>query len=294
MRVNALFTLSSCALINAKLSEDDGIDFGLYHTKAFDELAELYVDRRPTSKREMCTDLVNIVAAWCDGDSECDRKTRENMESIFVAVEEGGQDSELPDDFNEDVLDSISSMFSVLNTVTTGEDIDEIIGTLVSIEKEVQDLEGVSENHKNVAYGTLSVAIESARLWHQVYNDREHSLHGMHLDNYYVEAPDRKLHDYYADHSHDHYDPYYNHHDSYFYWWGNEGGGPFSLPDFNVTYAITEDVTTFFTTYAAAIASDISVVVPFSPNFFTTLSDVIAPTIAASSFIGSEADTFDD
>merc|ERR1711935_313012 len=176
------------------------------------------------------------------------------------------------------------------------EDIDEIIGTLMSIEKEVQEIEGASEHHKKIASGTLSVAMESARLWHQVYSDREHSLHGMHLEKYYDEQSNRKLENYYdaedGDYNYDH------HYDFFSYWWpfggDNDGGALFALPDFNITYAITEDVTTFFTLYAAAIAADISVIIPLSPNFLTTVSDVLAPTIAASSFVGSEADTFDD
>jgi hypothetical protein len=297
MRVFLLFALSSCALISGRLHKgNDAVDLGFYHTKAFDELAKLYKDGRPSSKKEMCADLVNIVASWCDGNLECDEKTRLNMELVFESAKDGGMDSELPTDFNENVLDSVSSMYSVLNTVTTEEDIDEIIDSLGSIEQEVHDIEDASEHEKIVAKQTLSIAKESARLWHQVYNDNNHALHGMHLEEYYDDETNRQLHDYGYDHhgnrcdstsgsaSHDH---------GYAYWF------PcplplFGIPNFNITFAIFEDVTTFFTGYADAIAADPTSFIPFSEDFISTLSDVLAPSIAASALIASDADTFDD
>lgn len=306
MRVNVLFALSTCVLISGRLSEDNSIldtvkDFGSYHTKAFEELSKLYTDKRPTGKTGMYTDLVNIVASWCEGDSDCQDKTRTNMGSTFELVEKGGQDAEIPDDFDEDILDSISSMYSVLNTVTSEENIDEIIRTLEDIEKEVQDNKDASENEKLLAFGTLSIAKESALLWHRVYSDKSHALHGMHLKGYYEdESEERRLNHYeYDGDYHYHGDAHYHGYFTFPFPGGGDGDGDgdspgiFSLPDFNITYTITEDVTTFFNLYAVAIADDPTSIIPLTANFLTTFANVLGPTIAASAAVGAAADDFE-
>merc|ERR1740124_1480196 len=67
----------------------------------------------------------------------------------------------------------------------------------------------------------------------------------------------------------------------------------FSLPDFNITYTVTEDVTTFFNLYAVAIADDPTSIIPLTANFLSTFANVLGPTIAASAAVGSEADGFE-
>merc|ERR1712130_896298 len=52
----------------------------------------------------------------------------------------------------------------------------------------------VTETEKLVVLSAISVAIESSKLWHNVYSDPDHILHGIHLPTYFSENEgNRKL-----------------------------------------------------------------------------------------------------
>lgn len=259
-------------------------DYGSVHTEAFNKLAELHGEKIPESEEEMVKQLTEIVSSFCGGDSKCEESCREKMNEHYIMHQSGESGIfELPDDFDEDVLDSLSSMFSVINTVTMKESVDDILNSLDDIEKEVEGNKKASEAHKAVALGGLSVAKESARLWHDVYNDKKHPLHGMHFPEYYGDSRT-------------------NNNGRKLQWWGwfgyggwsggNNGG--FELPDFNITYVIQKDVVTFVTAYAEFISVDPTVIVPINSAFLSSLADSLGPAIAASSYIGNQADTFYD
>jgi len=285
MRLNFLLFAFSCALTSAKIGEDKTYslkDYGLLHTEAFNKLSELHATKTPSSEEGMVKDLTDIVAGLCDGDSKCEERTKEKIGENYKQQKSGNSHSlQLPDEFDEDVLDSLSSMFSVINTVTTKESIDDVLSSLDDIEKEIVENDSSNEGDKSLAIAGLSIAKESAKLWHEVYSDESHSLHGLHFPQYYQdkkEEGDRKL-------------QLWNWGDYY----GGSGGGngaAFTLPEFNITFAVLGDINVFIASYADAIAQDPTVIIPINVNFLTVLSDALAPAIAQSSYIANQADSF--
>jgi len=286
MRLNFLLFAFSCALTSAKIGEEKTYslkDYGLLHTEAFNKLSELHATKTPSSEGEMVKDLTDIVAGLCGGDSKCEERTKEKIGENYKRQKSGVSHSlQLPDEFDEDVLDSLSSMYSVINTVTTKESIDDVLSSLDDIEKEIVENDSSNEGDKSLAIAGLSVAKESAKLWHEVYSDESHSLHGLHFPQYYQEKKeggDRKL-------------QWLNWFFNDYYDIGGGNDGTFTLPEFNITFAVLGDINTFISGYANAIALDPTVIVPINAQFLTVLSDVLSPAIAQSAYIANQADSF--
>jgi len=296
MRLNFLILASSWALTSAKIGEEKTRsikDYGLLHTQAFEKLAELHANEIPSSEEDMMKSLTEIVVEFCEGKTECEERCRLKMREEYANRKKGESASlQLPDDFDEDVLDSLISMYSIINTVTTKESIDDVLSSLNDIEKDLEENKKANEKDKSVAIAGLSVAKESAALWHKVYNDHSHPLYGLHHEGYYgdreidteSEEGDRSLQMGWLW--------------GYMGWGGGGGigggsGGAFDVPFLNITYFILEDVVKFIANYQLEITLDPTIIVPLNENFLTAISDSLGPSISASASIVSDADPWD-
>jgi len=183
MRISVFTVLSSLALVQAKLAPLDArklkpSDAGAYHTEGFEQLAERYASEAPKSKLDVIVDVSEIAASFCaPGDSLCQSNAYKATLEQFHSSKTYGS-VQFPKDFDSRVKKSFSEVFQAIHE-TDNEDIDSLVNKLRDIEDRIEDLEDVNQAHQVAGLASVSVAIESAKLWHGVYHDESHPLNKM-------------------------------------------------------------------------------------------------------------------
>lgn len=290
MRISMLTAAALSAIANAKLGDNEDAnlnhiftsvsEMGAGHTEAFNKLAELYKSKKPSSKEDMMEDLITVVSSMCDSnDNGCGDRSRIGIETQFELEKNGRDQMRLRDDFDSDTLDSLNSMFSVINTLTTDEDVDKVLEALLEIENEIKSSNPLNPVDKVAALAGLSIAKESSKLWHDVYKNEDHPLHGLHHTGFYSQE-NRELDEDY-DYDYD-YDDDYKLFGLDLDW--------FKFPDINVTGFVIADIETAIESFRDDVNASVDNVFPFGDNFFETIGDILGETIAASAAIGAEAD----
>lgn len=172
-------------------------DAGVMFAGAFDKLNDLYSSEKPETRENIMIDSSNILASFCDeGDLECIENVRKTAHDHFNDSQGGSEGIAYSDEFGGKLMASIENMESVLGKMEL-DNVDEIMKDLSTIEEDIENMEGVSEEHKDVAFIGLSIAKESVKLWHTAYGDPSHSLYGLHYADHYFDENhhDRKLQD---------------------------------------------------------------------------------------------------
>ena len=72
-------------------------------------------------------------------------------------------------------MDSVVSTISIIGE----HNLDEVLSSLEDIQHDLEDLDGVKEAHRRASLIGVSMMIESAKLWHRVHFDENHSLYDM-------------------------------------------------------------------------------------------------------------------
>ena len=153
-------------------------DIGTIHTDAFEELGNKYRSSKPASFDEVIQDVSLISSSYCpEGDEVCtstvlEKAVQESKKSHF------GFDIEYPESFDvqvKDVLDEVLLEVELLSS----QNAEEIIDHLSAHKNRIENMDDVDEASQIVGVATVSVGIESAKLWDTAINDREHSLHDM-------------------------------------------------------------------------------------------------------------------
>jgi len=165
-------------------------DVGALHTDAFEKLTEMYAAKKPTGKKDMMKDSYNILTSYCDkgtSDSECEAYAKDATNEQFM-LSAFGPNTKLS--YPEDTLDpklqkSLAKVNSIVAMIKKTDDIDETVFNLAAVKREVEDMKDAIEAQKLVVLSAISVASESSKLWHEVYNDPDHILHGMHSPTYF-------------------------------------------------------------------------------------------------------------
>jgi len=172
-------------------------DAGVIFAGAFDKLNDLYSSEKPETRENIMIDSSNILESFCDeGDLECIEYVRKTAHDRFNDSEGESEGMTYSDKFEGKLIASIQDMESVLDSMEL-DNVDEIMKGLSTIGEDIENMEGVSEEHKNVALMGLSIAKESVKLWHTTYNDPSHALYGLHFAEHYFdkEHQNRKLQD---------------------------------------------------------------------------------------------------
>lgn len=184
---------------------------GEMHTEAFHALSEMYRTKRPKNKMVMMNDIRDISYSLCGDEDESTCATHINglksHRKMWEANElNPGYDVVFPNDFNPTLLRYIDGIFTTLELLVSKETnsdlsdisgkVDVVLEVLCDIQKGMErfsiDLDDNNDSkdqpevlHTMAALFGVSVAIESTKLWTQVYNDTTHPLYGLHHSSYY-------------------------------------------------------------------------------------------------------------
>lgn len=151
-------------------------DVGLYHTDAFESLADKLALQELESHDAMIDHLVNVAASYCSND-ECIEQT---FASAAEHVSMGMIDpyTELPEDFSPILKEYLESLRTTILSGKVGNG-EEIINKLTMIQSKMQGDTTMNEEEKFIGVSATSVAIESTKLWSSVFSDAEHPLRGI-------------------------------------------------------------------------------------------------------------------
>lgn len=152
-------------------------DAGEYHTKGFEQLAELYSEKKPSSKTELILDVSQIAASFCaENDHLCvSNAYKYTLEQFHEKKNQ--KKITFPKSTDPKIKNALRKTEKLI--MDKDLDIDSLVAELTNIEDKLTDMKAVNEQQRVGALASVSVAIESSKLWHSVYNDKEHSLHEM-------------------------------------------------------------------------------------------------------------------
>jgi len=152
-------------------------DAGLLHTDAFEKLTQLYQDRKPRSRTDMMMDISKIMEGYCDDDdSKCKNMAYESTLKSFHSDVPSMSEIDYPEYFHSGLRDSFNKIGDTLKDLTH-DNLDDVVSTIEEITNEMRDMEDVDANHRIVALSSASIALESTKLWHNVFHSQDdHSL----------------------------------------------------------------------------------------------------------------------
>jgi len=172
-------TFTSIIIINAELpkfsdpSELDPEQIGIYHTDAFLRLTEKYASKEPKDMKAVDFDMFKIVSSYCV-DHTCIRNV---YQSALEQVPLGAQSVEevLPDGIDESVRVYLKSFESAIYEVNT-DNAEDIIDEMEAIQAKLREDDTLDEKGKYLGLAAGSIAIESTKLWTNVFRDPSHPL----------------------------------------------------------------------------------------------------------------------
>lgn len=193
MRTSAI-ALAASTMVYTDAQLINGIeraeDVGQMHTDAFEKLAEMYAVKKPTDRKDMMNDSVTLMQSYCAEEfkSECEDYVKDVTETQFDITAMGPK-TELSypkdDTLSPELQKSLAKVNSIVSSVKGSNDIDDAVSELAAVKKEVEEMKDVTEEEKLAVLISISVASESSKLWHSVYTDPKHILHGLHTPAYF-------------------------------------------------------------------------------------------------------------
>lgn len=162
-----------------ELSPDD---IGLYHTEAFERLAQQYSSHGPKDRNAAMQDMVDIVSSYCS-DEECIESSLELANSDFsIGVKKALED--FPEDIEDSIRDHLESIRLSILSLDDDEEVQDVISSLELIQKKLREDKNVEDDAKYLGLAAGSVAIESTKLWTSVHSDAHHPLHSIKRNGY--------------------------------------------------------------------------------------------------------------
>jgi len=183
MRLSFITALAAIGLAQGKLNQIKTRDLktsdaGAYHTEGFEQLAELYSKKKPSSKLEMILDVSTIASSFCPkGDELCKNNAYKFTLEQFQDKKQL-EEVEYPKNFDQRIKNAMDETLTVISN-KDNLDIDSVVEKLTQLEDSMTEMKDIDENNRVVGLATVSVAIESAKLWHAVDSDETHPLHAM-------------------------------------------------------------------------------------------------------------------
>lgn len=158
-------------------------DVGAFHTDAFERLADIHAVKKPVDREGLRKNSVTLALSYCNKDVlNCQETVERSSKHIFEGM---SAEPSYPENFDPRLKEAMDKVEFLLQTLTTDSDIDDIVSELASIKASIEYMKDAEKEHKIAVLSAISVAMESSKLWHEVYNDSAHALYGMHLPSYY-------------------------------------------------------------------------------------------------------------
>lgn len=183
MRLGLFSILSLAALANAKLVANKehrdlkANDVGALHTDAFEQLAEVINGRDSISDVDMMMEVSKISASYCPPtDGLCLGNAYKATVSEFKENQSGYRPVVYPKDFNPEVRVQMNKMHKAMANYD-GSQYEKVMDTLGEIQDELEDMKDVDTASQVAGITSVSVAMESTKLWTSAYSEVEHPLH---------------------------------------------------------------------------------------------------------------------
>lgn len=165
---------------------------GVHHTDAFARLADAYSQRRPRDRNELARDVSDVVGPLCDQENAEERQRESCLDLVQRAVANAFASTPSlvvaspPDDAHPSVREHFAELGDLLERSSSS--VDELEESLRDLRDRVarrkgnkdDDEDRRSRSYRTALLGGLAVALESPRMWRDVYADVDHPLHGLH------------------------------------------------------------------------------------------------------------------
>lgn len=180
--------------IGKRLGEVRPRDVGQMHSTAFRMLEERF-DPEPNthSSMRMMRNVTEIMNEFCDeGDTMCASHISKATVLAFQQEHDASGVLVFPDSMDH----KIKTYLELTQTVIKGMDgtnTEESITMMDAILNDLENMKDVNTEYQDAAVASVSVAIESTKLWSNVLEDENHPFHNMVLAPEPVSADGRRL-----------------------------------------------------------------------------------------------------
>jgi len=157
-------------------------DVGKIHNACFEKLGELYSDKMPRSNFDIMQDVSNVMADFCPiGDLFCKAMMFKATLEEYSTGNSESNELNVPADFDEDIKESLQIAHNTINSLNENNS-DDVVDMLSVIMNDIESMEDVNPNQKDLGVAALSVATESTKLWNEVYTNSDHPMHHLVAD----------------------------------------------------------------------------------------------------------------
>lgn len=170
---------------------------GKVHTQTIAMLSDLYSSNSPPkNKLGIVHDFNQILASFCGDNYECRARATDVSPRQFQKARNNKDD--MVTVFSNSSGFSLETPLeaSIRDVETTLEqnngDVDDVVSHLISIRNQVRGIDNVEERNKEVVRGVISIAMTGVQLWHDIYNDPDHPLYGVHHQYSVEKNPNHK------------------------------------------------------------------------------------------------------
>ena len=131
----------------------------------------------PEDEIDIILDVSNIMSTFIPEGDHTYHPHRVTLE-MFNSLQNGSLDINYPKEFDKQLKNSVESTLDIVSKLNEL-NVDEIVEELALIQDDLDDMEVDKKDqaHHTLALASVSIAIESTKLWHAAFNDPEHDLH---------------------------------------------------------------------------------------------------------------------
>jgi len=140
----------------------------------------------------MKNDSSNVLTSLLceENDPECHSFKEKLVQEHFVNAESEPEEMYYPDNFDPELMNYMEKVESTLQELTM-ENVDEVLKDLEKFKKEIEEMDDVSADDKDVALIGIHVAFQSVQMWHKTYSDPAHPLYGVHDSSHYFNVDNK-------------------------------------------------------------------------------------------------------
>jgi len=162
------------------LEELDASNVGKLHTLVFEMFGNMYESRRESlSSIDAMMDISRVMSCFCGtGDYLCKALTYKATVKTFQASTSRTDAQDYPESMDKKVKQHLELAEVVMHSLND-DNLDDVVDMLTTIQSDIMELEDVVPEYQSVGVASISVAIESTKLWSKVLRDESNPLYQM-------------------------------------------------------------------------------------------------------------------
>jgi len=152
------------------------VNVGDVHNAVFSILGEAYTDEPPSNDFDVMNDVGEVMSSFCPRtDALCDAMVYKATLEEFSKGNRGLQEVTYPKGFNKEIQESLQIGADTIDLLNQNNK-EEVADMLTVIRDDVENMQNVDQNEKALGVASLSIALGSLNLWHEVYTNEAHPL----------------------------------------------------------------------------------------------------------------------